>query len=134
MLMTKRPRAPYIELIDNYRKAAKRTWRDVDAAAGVEPPTREQWMTGVTQAVPLVGIVRLAVAVGVPSDELFRAVMGEKVSPRVTTLEDLRHRVERLEARLDAPALRALAEDTALAEDAMDAIRRVREAGSEPVG
>jgi hypothetical protein len=134
MLMTKRPRAPYIELIDNYRKAAKRTWRDVDAAAGVEPPTREQWMTGVTQTVPLVGIVRLAVAVGVPPEELFRSVMGEKVSPRVTSLEELRLRVERIEARLDAPALRELEADTATAEAAMDAIRRVREAESEPAG
>lgn len=93
----KRDRAPYLDLLDDYRKAAGRTWNDVDAASGVVPSTREQWFNGVTKNVPLVGFIRVAVELDVPPQELFDAIMGDEFEPRIGRLDDVIRRLERLE-------------------------------------
>ncbi|MBA3841036.1 MAG: hypothetical protein H0X39_00175 [Actinobacteria bacterium] len=123
----------YLELLQRHRAKDARTWPEIAVAAGVKARTSEPWIKGNVAEPPLVGIVRLAVELGVTPRDLFDAVMGDEAAGRIGLLDEILERVEKLEATLNGAALRQLLSD---AERATAAIgdRRDREAGSEPAG
>lgn len=98
-------RPSFMRLLEEYREASGRTWKEVERAAGVEGPTRGQWANGVTRNPPLVGVVRLAAELDVPPDALFRAVLedsGEVIySEGIAQRAHIETRLRDLEVRLD---------------------------------
>jgi transcriptional regulator with XRE-family HTH domain len=154
-----RVRPSWVDLLERYRSAAGRPWYEIDAAAGVNPKTREQWLSGLVRSPPLIGILRIADELSVPPDELFAAVLDDEsdTAPPVRVLiqtqlselqyraddileyhHKLRVRVQRLEATLAGAGLQEILDEVRAA-DAEEARRyeerrREREDGTEPSG
>lgn len=89
-----RTRPPWVDVLERYREASGRPWYEIDAAAGVNPKTREQWLSGLVKSPPLIGIARISKVLGVPPDKLFDAVLGVAQPADELTLSE---RIERLE-------------------------------------